>query len=60
MNTRTVITLTGQILATGISAQKASAVSRKHGDQPAGVYVVRGGIPEAKAAAARLANRLGA
>ena len=54
---KTVITIQGDILATGIGSQKASAVSRKHGDQPAGVYVVSGGIPAAKAAMAHLADR---
>ena len=55
--TRTVIHITGEVVATGISPQKATALAMSLGANPAGVHVVRGSVADAKAAMARMADR---
>lgn len=57
--TRTIITEAGTVIATGISAQKVSAMTRKAGGtSKAGWLVVTGDVAAAKAACAAHSARL--
>ena len=53
--TRTVIRADGEVIATGVSPQRASSIAMKLGAIPAGVYVCTGDAADAKAAMARIA-----